>query len=136
MPHSTTAASTYWPPWPIFTAEKGENKSDNVTYKRTIVEKYGADAIRQSWLETCQALKHITTEIESKKTGVIPVLSLEEILSATEEIKDHLKNVGCFVVRGVVPRTEATQWYWDLKGYVEENKESITGNYSLLDHSY
>jgi hypothetical protein len=127
MPHSTTAPSTYWPPWPIFSAEKGENKPENVTYKRTIVGKYGAEAIRQSWLEICKILERVTAEIAAKNTEIIPVLTLEELLNASEETKEQLKNIGCFVVRGVLPRNEATQWYWDLKGYAEENRESITG---------
>jgi hypothetical protein len=135
MPHSTTVSSTYWPPWPIFLAEKGENKPENVTYKRTIVKKYGTEAIRQSWLETCKTLERVTAEIEEKKTDIIPVLTLDEILNASEEEKEHLKSVGCFVVRGVVPRNEATQWYWDLKGYVEENRDSITGTHNSFQIS-
>jgi hypothetical protein len=127
MPHSTTASSNYWPPWPQFNAAKGENKPDNIIYKRTIVEKYGAEAIRQSWIETCKALERVTAEIEAKKTGIIPVLTLEGILNASEERKDELKKVGCFVARGVVPRDETTKWFWDLKRYVEENRASITG---------
>lgn len=130
MPHSTTsvtASLNYWPPWPLFNVASGENKPENITYKRTIVKKYGAEAIRRSWLETCASLEHVTAEIEAKKTGIIPVLTLDEILNASVETKEKLKRVGCFVVRGVVPRNKATQWYWDLKGYVEDNRESITG---------
>jgi hypothetical protein len=130
MPHSTLSNSdslNYWPPWPLFNAAKGENNPENVTYKRAIVEKYGAEAIRQSWLETCVSLKRVTAEIEAKKTDIIPVLTLDEILGASEKKKEELKSVGCFVVRGVVPRSEATKWYWDLKAYVEDNREDITG---------
>lgn len=132
MPHATTPSTpslNYWPPWPLFNAQKGENKPENIIYKRSIVEKYGAEAIRQSWLQTCAALEQVTAEIEAKKTGIIPVLKLNEILNASEEKKKELKNLGCFVVRGVVPRNEATQWYWNLKSYVEDNREHITGLY-------
>lgn len=132
MPHATipvTESSNYWPPWPLFNAQKGENNPENIIYKRTIAEKYGAEAIRQSWLQTCAALEQVTAEIEAKKTSIIPVLTLDEILDASEERKNELKNLGCFVVRGVVPRNEATEWYWNLKGYVEDNRENITGLY-------
>jgi hypothetical protein len=130
MPHSTSPtipSLNYWPPWPLFNVEKGENKPENVTYKRIIVEKYGAESIRRSWLQTCASLQQVTAEIEAKKTDIIPVLTFNEILNASEEKKEELKSLGCFVVRGVVPREEATWWYWDLKGYVEDNKKSITG---------
>jgi hypothetical protein len=130
MPHSTSPtipSLNYWPPWPLFSVEKGENKPENVTYKRIIVEKYGAESIRRSWLQTCASLQQVTAEIEAKKTDIIPVLTFNEILNASEEKKEELKSLGCFVVRGVVPREEATRWYWDLKGYVEDNKKSITG---------
>jgi hypothetical protein len=46
--------------------------------------------------------------------------------------KEELKTVGCFVVRGVVSKNEATEWYHQLKGYVAGNKESVTGSWHSI----
>jgi len=141
MPHSTGPAApslNYWPPWPLFNTEKKENKPENAAYKRAIVDKYSEAAIRRSWIRTCKALEKATAEIESKRADIIPALTLDDLLSASQEKKNELRAVGCFVIRGVVPESDATQWYWDLKGYVSDNKEKITGRtreISLEDES-
>ncbi|KAG0648994.1 hypothetical protein D0Z07_5009 [Hyphodiscus hymeniophilus] len=130
MPHSiapTSSSLDYWPPWPLFNAQKAENRPENVNIKQEIIQRYGEEGIRRSWLQTCATLEQVTAEIEAKKTAMIPALTLDELLNASEEKKQALRSLGCFVVRGVVPRNEATQWYWDLKGYVNENRDHITG---------
>ena len=127
MPGRLTTA--YWPPWPQFTGVKtGEHKIENAEYKKQIVAQYGAEAIRQSWVETCRELKTVTEEIASKRSSIIPVLTLDDLLTANSAKREELKAMGCFVVRGVVPRNEATEWYHQLKGYVTDNKESVTGS--------
>jgi hypothetical protein len=118
-----------WPPWPRFTESNGELKTENCQYKQEIMEKYGEEAIQQSWLKTCRNLEVLTAKVAAKGTSTIPVLTLNEILNASKERKDELKEVGCFVVRGVVDRFEATGWFQGLKRYVEDNKKVITGAY-------
>lgn len=78
-------------------------------------------------MKTCKSLTALTAEIEQQATSIIPVLTLDEILNASEEKKDELREVGCFVVRCVVERAEATDWFQGLKGYVADNKAAITG---------
>ncbi|KAE9369071.1 DUF1479-domain-containing protein [Stipitochalara longipes BDJ] len=116
-----------WPPWPQLVESKGELKPGNARYKQEIFDKYGAEAICQSWLNTCKALEALTAEIAAKRTAIIPVLALDEILNMSEQKKEELKGVGCFVVRDVVPRSEAAAWFRDLKQYVADNKDEITG---------
>jgi Protein of unknown function (DUF1479) len=115
------------PPWPQFSESKGELNSVNSQYKHQIVDQYGAEAIQQSWLKICKSLKVLTAEVAAKGTSIIPVVTLHEILNASKERKDELKAVGCFVVRDVVDRSEATGWFQGLKKYVEDNKDAITG---------
>jgi len=118
-----------WPPWPQFDQSKGELRPENTRYKQEIVDKYGAEAIRQSWLKTCEALEILTGEITSKGTAIIPVLTLDEALKASEQKKEEVRGVGCFVVRNVVPKSEATEWFRNLKQYADDNKDEITGEY-------
>jgi hypothetical protein len=127
MPYITKA----WPPWPQFVESKGELRAGNARYKQGIVDKYEADGIRQSWLKTCKALNALTAEIAAKGSAIIPVLTLDEILNTSKESKEELKDVGCFVVRDVVPRPEAAAWFQSLKQYVADNKDEITGGYSM-----
>ncbi len=120
-----------WPPWPQFVESKGELRVGNARYKQEIADKYGADGIRQSWLKTCKALNALTAEIAAKEGAIIPVLTLDEILNTSEESKEELKDIGCFVIKNVVPRSEATAWFQSLKVYVADNKDEITGGYSM-----
>jgi hypothetical protein len=82
---------------------------------------YDAATLKDSWVRTCQALESVTETIGWYGSSVIPVLQLHDILSASEQRKRELKAVGCFVVRGVVPKTDATAWYHDLKNFLADN---------------
>ena len=128
--------TTCWPPWPQFIQEKSDTNPKNAHYKQAIIAKHGAESLRKSWIDTCKQLETVTDDIISKGTAIIPDLSLEEFLSASPENKENLKQVGCFVVRGVAEKEEATKWYNDLKGYVEENRESITGLWHFVPDSH
>ncbi|KAF4629193.1 hypothetical protein G7Y89_g8961 [Cudoniella acicularis] len=118
-----------WPPWPqlLFHPKMLEKREDGEEYEKMILEEYGAEALKKSWVETCKELEKVTEDISINGTSVIPVLEFEEFFIASESKKEELKERGCFVVRGAVPKGEATKWYHDLKGYVADNKESVTG---------
>ena len=116
-----------WPPWPQFIEAEGEKRPRNAQYKQEIVREYGADSIRRSWIQTCQTLGNLASEINRNGRTMIPTLSLEDFLDATDEKNEELKEVGCFVIRGVIPKPDATAWVHSLKEYVADNKEVITG---------
>lgn len=119
-----------WPAWPEFMqVENNPLDPDFPKTKNEIVAQYGEAALRQSWLETCANLKLSTETIIRKGSTIIPVLKSEDVLrhGFTEEQKAEIKNVGCFVVQDVIPEKEATDLFQDLKKYVADNQEHITG---------
>ncbi|KAF4633415.1 hypothetical protein G7Y89_g4709 [Cudoniella acicularis] len=118
-----------WPSWPEFTAEKGEADPTGslIQYKKEILAMYGAKALQKSWLKVCKELGKVTDEISEKGTTAIMEVQYEELFSMSEEEKEKLKETGCFVVRGVVSEEQATTWFKDLKEYVADNREQVTG---------
>jgi hypothetical protein len=125
-----------WPAWPEFTTAKGEGDptGELSQYKKEIVAIYGKDAIRKSWLKVCKELETVTDEISEMGTEGIPEIQYEDLFGLNAEKKQKLKDVGCFVVRGVVSEDLATEWFDDLKGYVAENKPNIGGKIFLSYH--
>ena len=121
-----------WPPWPQFIESKGELKRESSRYKQEIIDQYGAEAIYQSWLRTCKSLEDLTAKITAEGTSIIPVMTLDDVLMASEKKKHQLKEMGCFVIRDVVPRSEAAEWFRNLKRYVQENEDEITGMLDLV----
>lgn len=113
--------------WPQFVREEGELDPENVRVKKDIAAEYGEEALRKSWITTCNALNKITRSIEDKQTSLIPELSYDEAMDMSEAKKDELRSVGCFVIRGAVPKETADGWFDDLQGYVNDNKDTITG---------
>ncbi|XXG95631.1 hypothetical protein Hte_001899 [Hypoxylon texense] len=116
-----------WPDWPEMTAETGELDPENIKIKEEIVALYGEAALRKSWLAVCERLKILTDEIATKGTGIIPELAYDDVFKLNDEEKQRLRDVGCFVVRGLIPEKTASDWFQDLNTYVEENKASING---------
>jgi hypothetical protein len=116
-----------WPDWPEFTAAKGEKADDLIGYKQAIVDKYGKDNIISSWLKVCKQLESVTEDIAAQGTGAVPEVSFDEIFSMAPEKKQTLKDVGCFIVRGVFSQSQADTWFKDLKEYVAANRASIGG---------
>ncbi|KAI4850166.1 hypothetical protein E4T44_02910 [Aureobasidium sp. EXF-8845] len=99
-----------WSPWPQLTLATAKGVQPGTEeYTKAILSTYGADALKTSWIQ----------------------LGLEEFLAADVDTKNKLKDIGCFIVRQVVSEKQATDWYHELKGYVEENKTHITGTYSI-----
>lgn len=116
-----------WPNWPEFTPTKGEDGDDLIEFKKAIVDKYGKDALVKSWLKVCKKLETVTDEIAEKGTSVIPDVQFEDFFSLTPEQKNRLKAIGCFVVRNVVDKEQAAEWFENLKQYVAANRASIQG---------
>jgi hypothetical protein len=71
----------------------------------------------------------LTVKIAAEGTSIIPALTVEDILNTTEGKRNTLKEVGCFVVRNVVSRSDVATWFHTLKNYVAHNKGAITGAY-------
>ena len=121
-------ADDKWSPWPqltLATAKGVQPGTEECT--KIILSTYGAEALKKSWIEVCKRLESVTDGIASQGNSVIPQLGLEEFLAADVATRDTLKNTGCFIVRQVVSEQQATDWYHELKGYVEDNKAQITG---------
>lgn len=89
-------------------------------YKKEIVAEYGEESIRRAWVKTCSDLAVITEEIRQNGSSVIPELSFDEFQNIPNAEIARLKNVGCFVIRGVIPREEASEQFKKLKKYVTE----------------
>lgn len=117
-----------WSPWPQLTLATAKGVQPGTEeYTKAIFSTYGAEALKKSWIQVCNRLKYVTDNIASHGNSVIPQLGLEDFLAANDSTKDKLKDTGCFIVRQVVSEQQATDWYHELKGYVEDNKAHITG---------
>ncbi|TIA71341.1 DUF1479-domain-containing protein [Aureobasidium pullulans] len=121
------AVDNTWSPWPQLTlaTAKGVQAGTN-EYTEAIYSKYGAEALKSSWVQVCKRLESITENIASQGNSVIPELDLEDFLSTDMETKHKLKDIGCFIVRHVVSEEQATDWYNELKNYVKDNQAQIT----------
>lgn len=114
-----------WPDWPEYTIDGAETGKDLVQYKKSIVDKYGQEALTKSWLKTCKELEKVTDHISELGTAFVPVFQFEDLFTLSQERKRELKEAGCFKVAGVVPKVQATQWFYNLTRYVVEKKQSI-----------
>ena len=116
-----------WPSWPEFTPENGEPGDDLAMYKAAIKHEYGQDNLEKSWIKVCHKLEDITREIKEKGSSIIPEIQFKDLSSLTMEQKQKFRDIGCFVIKGVIDREQADQWFDDLKKYVSDNGENITG---------
>ena len=126
MPSRTSA----WPSgWPTFTSEDNDpSNAFQKDLKASIVEEYGAEALRTSWIKTCQALNSVTSRISTLGNEAIPIFSYDELLSTSNENASRcMKDTGCFIIRGVIPKAEAAHHFEDLKTFIADNKDTITG---------
>lgn len=124
-----------WPDWPEFTASKAETGDDLIAFKKAIVDKYGQDALVESWLKVCKELESVTDNIAELGSSVIPEVSFDDMFTLSPEKKEELKNVGCFVVRDVFTREQADEWFLNLKEYVAANRASIGGEFRVVCES-
>jgi hypothetical protein len=119
-----------WSPWPQLTLATAKGVQPGTEeYTETILSTYGSEALKTSWIQVCKRLEYITDNIASQGNSVIPQLGLEDFLTAAVGTKHKLKDIGCFIVRQVVSEQQATEWYHELKGYVNDNEAQITGMY-------
>jgi hypothetical protein len=120
-----------WPSWPEFTVdgEESEKSADLTTFKADIINEYGQESLIKSWLEVCSKLEQVTKEIREKGNKVIPEISFEDFDELSEQKKEEYKTIGCFLIRGVVQKELAEKWVVDLKSYVAENEDMVTGMY-------
>ncbi|QKX60558.1 uncharacterized protein TRUGW13939_07703 [Talaromyces rugulosus] len=118
-----------WPSWPEFTvdSEEREKSADLTTFKTDIINEYGQENLIKSWLKVCSKLEEITKEIREKGNKVIPEITFEDLDQLSEQKKEEYKTVGCFLIRGVVQKELAEKWFVDLKSYVADNEDMVTG---------
>ncbi|RDW83535.1 uncharacterized protein DSM5745_03861 [Aspergillus mulundensis] len=117
-----------WPAWPEYTYNAAADAEDPefLVIKKAIIEEYGPDALRASWLKVCKELQIITDEIVQKGDKIIPVFETSQVLHGfTEDQEAEIKRVGAFICRDTIPEDEARLLYSDLKRYVADNKDSI-----------
>lgn len=122
-----TSPGEEWPDWPEMRRETGELDPENIKIKKEIEATYGEAALRKSWLAVCDRLKSLTDEITTKRTSAIPELAYDDFFKLGEEEKQRLRDVGCFVIRGLVPEETANAWFEDLNTYLQENKGAVGG---------
>ncbi|EXJ80599.1 hypothetical protein A1O3_06882 [Capronia epimyces CBS 606.96] len=125
-----------WPEgWPSFTP-KDCNPKDTVSsdLKKAIIAEYGAEALRQAWIKTCNALSSVTSRIAATGVDSVPVFEYDEIISSgyksnfdNEQALKRIRAVGCCIIRGVIPQEEATQHLEDLQTFIAQNADTITG---------
>jgi hypothetical protein len=127
-----------WPPWTEYTLDNAwpeaalTKETEDPTeefkrYKKDLVSIYGEKALRKSWLKVCNELESLTKEIAEKGTTIIPEVGYDELFNKSEDEKREFRKRGCFVVRGVISEEQATKYFEDLKEFIKNNKENITG---------
>ena len=117
-----------WPSgWPSFTP-KDNDPTDTFQkdLKESIIKDIGADKLRTAWVKTCKALKDVTSRHESQGNTAVPIFQADEVLS-NPEILETMRAAGCCIIRGVITKPEASQYFMDLDKFIEDNKETVTG---------
>lgn len=117
-----------WPAWQEYTCVgDASHDEDFAKAKNAIIDEYGTEALRQSWLKVCSRLAVITQEIASKGSDIIPIFDSNQILGDgfTQQQKNVARTTGAFVCRSTISRTEATDLYTDLKAYLGDNEGRI-----------
>lgn len=123
-----------WPQWPEFTLSDVPAQSEERMkgYKKAIVAEHGEQSLRNAWIKTCERLEQITQQLITEGSSIIPVLEYENLENLGDNEKQRMKELGCFVIRGVIPQDEVSSHYKSLKEYIASNKESISGACSHL----
>ncbi|CZR57752.1 uncharacterized protein PAC_07641 [Phialocephala subalpina] len=124
MPSKTTS----WPSgWPSFTP-KDNDPTDTFQkdLKASIIAEYGADNLKVAWIKTCNALSEVTSRLASQGNTSVPIFQADDALSDSKAL-DAMREAGCCIIRGVIPKPKATQYFEDLKTFIADNKETVTG---------
>ncbi|KAH6719744.1 duf1479 domain-containing protein [Leptodontidium sp. MPI-SDFR-AT-0119] len=117
-----------WPAgWPSFTP-KDNDPADTFQrdLKANIINEYGADSLRAAWIKTCNTLNKVTSRLESQGNSSVPIVQADEVFSSPK-ILETMREAGCCIIRGVIPRSEASQYFEELKTFLEDNKKVVTG---------
>lgn len=121
-----------WPAWRDYVPDKNAYEPKDPDYlaaKKLILEEYGEEALRISWLQVCKDLEAVTSELAARRSDCIPIFETQGGLEngfSGDQI-DQIKRYGCFVVRQTVPESTANELYHQLKTYISDNKPQIQG---------
>ncbi|KAH7418461.1 duf1479 domain-containing protein [Cadophora sp. MPI-SDFR-AT-0126] len=117
-----------WPVgWPSFTPE--DNDPADIfqkNLKSSIIAEYGTDNLQTAWIKTCNALNSVTSRLEAQGNTAVPIFQADDVLS-NPAILESMKDAGCCIVRGVIPKAEASQYFQDIQEFIADNKDTITG---------
>lgn len=120
-----------WPAWKEFGVSPEENTRgpDFAKAKAEIIDQYGEEALRRSWLKVCKELETVTENLSTLGSDSIPIFQMKDIHDhgLSNEQRAQLKSSGCCVVRGVIPEAEAAALFQDMKNLVAENSRKIPG---------
>ncbi|KAJ7108865.1 hypothetical protein C8R43DRAFT_905213 [Mycena crocata] len=80
------------------------------------------DGLVQSWKEVLGDLELETKRIVEHGERIIPRVTIEDIRSGLSSMQiSAIRNAGCVVVKGAVPKEEAIAWKHDIQKYVARN---------------
>ncbi|KAI1343266.1 hypothetical protein F5Y15DRAFT_229161 [Xylariaceae sp. FL0016] len=119
-----------WPAWPEFgNVSDTSDDPDCRSAKQAIIDEYGAENLKQSWIAVCDRLKEVTDDIACRGNEIIPTISAEHVIQNgfTAEEVATIKQTGCLVIRGVIPQTETNELYRDLTQYIADNRPQVKG---------
>ncbi|KAI1098594.1 DUF1479-domain-containing protein [Jackrogersella minutella] len=120
-----------WPAWKEFGVSLAEDTQgpDFAKAKAEIIAQYGEAALRQSWVKVCKELETVTESLSTLGSDAVPTFHMGEIRDhgLSDKQRAQLKSRGCCVVRGVIPKAEATALFQDMKDLVTENTGKIAG---------
>lgn len=119
-----------WPAgWPSFVPQDEDPKDTyQKNLKREIIAEYGEAAIREAWIKTCKALEAVTSSISKQGSAAVPAFQYDDVVGPqNQEILARMKEAGCFIIRGVIPREESTGLFDELQAFISDNKDVVTG---------
>ena len=122
-----------WPSgWPSFTPKDNDPKDTyQLDLKREIIAEYGADAVKEAWIKTCNALRDVTPPISQQGPAAVPTFEYADVVNPeiNASIIARMKAAGCFIIRGVIPNDEATAHFTDLQDFIaaQPRSHAVTG---------
>lgn len=115
--------------WIEYPEDDGSHASDPdyAAAKKAVIEEFGEQALRESWLQVCKDLESVTKDIAARKSDAVPIFDGAGILSDgfSQDQQDAVKQRGCFIVRNVIPKEEIRDLYRGLRQYVGDNRSQI-----------
>ncbi|KAL4925246.1 uncharacterized protein BDV17DRAFT_294641 [Aspergillus undulatus] len=93
--------------------------------KKQIIQQYGEQNLRKSWLEVTSALAKEAETIVSQGSSIIPIVDASELNQLPTAIIDEIKQRGTVVIRNVLSSEYAQELQRQLDEYLRVNKEDI-----------